>query len=157
MSSPPVFLPLPVADSVQEPYPPLYGVRISRMGGSTHTELINKVESKAFRLIDSPPHTDCLQPLTLRHNVASLAIFYLCSNANCFSELANCMPPISRALAAHDVPLALIHIVQPRVNQYLHSFFSSTGKLYKSLLESVFPPCYDLNSFKRGVSRHLQP
>ena len=93
MMSPPVFLPLPVADSVQGPYPPLYGVRISHMGRFTHTELLNKVESKAFHLIDSPPLTDCLQPLTLRRNVASLAIFYRYFHANCSFELVNCMPP----------------------------------------------------------------
>merc|ERR1711980_12464 len=29
-------------------------------GGSTHTSLLNRVESKAFRLINSPPLTDCL-------------------------------------------------------------------------------------------------
>ena len=32
-------------------------------GGSTHTALLNRVESKAFRLINSPPLTDCLQSL----------------------------------------------------------------------------------------------
>ena len=30
-----------------------------------------------------------------------------------------------------------------------------TGKLWNSLSLSVFPPAYDLNSCKRGVSRHL--
>merc|ERR1712035_254448 len=62
-------------------------------GGSTHTVLLDRVESKAFRLINSPPLTDCLQPLLFRRNVASLSIFYRYFHANCSSELANCMPP----------------------------------------------------------------
>ena len=40
-------------------------------GGSTHTALLNRVESKAFRLINSTPLTDCLQSLKHRRNVAS--------------------------------------------------------------------------------------
>ena len=32
--------------------------------GSTHTALLNRVESKAFRLINSSPLSDCLQPLS---------------------------------------------------------------------------------------------
>ena len=42
-----------------------------------------------------------------------------------------------------------------RVNQQLHSFIPFTGKLWNSLPDSVFPPSYNLNSFKRGVLRHL--
>ena len=45
-------------------------------GGSTHTALLNRVESKAFRLISSPPLTDCLPSLNNRRSVASLTIFY---------------------------------------------------------------------------------
>jgi hypothetical protein len=48
-----------------------------------------------------------------------------------------------------------IHLPNSRVNQHLHSFIPFTGKLWNSLSDSVFPPSYDLNSFKRGVSRHL--
>ncbi len=63
-------------------------------GGSTHTALLNRVESKAFRLINSPPLTDCILPLNLRREVASLSIFYRYFHAKCSSELANCMPPL---------------------------------------------------------------
>ena len=62
-------------------------------GGSTHTALLNRVESKAFRLINSSSLTDCLQPLSHRPDVASLAIFYRYFHANCSSDLANCIPP----------------------------------------------------------------
>ncbi|ORD92879.1 hypothetical protein ECANGB1_2401, partial [Enterospora canceri] len=128
-------------------------------GGSTHTALLNRVESKAFCLINSPPLTDCLDSLSHRRNVASLSIFYRYFHADCSSELANCMPPpLPRPrctrLSTSSHPYS-VHLPNARVNQYLHSFIPYTGKLWNSLPLSVFPPAYDLNSFKRGVSRHL--
>ena len=128
-------------------------------GGSTHTALLNRVESKAFRLISSPPLTDCLQSLNIRRNVASLSIFYRYFHGYCSSELANCMPPpLQRPRCTRLATSSHPYSVQPpnaRVNQYLHSFIPFTGKLWNSLPDSVFPPDYDLNFFKREVSRHL--
>merc|ERR1711980_11675 len=128
-------------------------------GGSTHTALLDRVESKALRLINSPPLTSCVLPLKLRRNVASLSISYRYFHANCSSELANCMPPpLPRPRCTRLSTLSHSYAVQTpnaRVNQYLHSFIPSTGKLWNSLPWSVFPPSYDLNAFKRGVSRHL--
>ena len=97
---------------------------------------LNKVESKVFCLTDSPPLTDCLQPLTLRCNVATLAICYRYFHANCSSELANYMPRFSTHSHTHSYT---------RVNQYLHSFFLSTGKLWNST-ESVFSSSYDFKT-----------
>ena len=42
-----------------------------------------------------------------------------------------------------------VHLSTAGVNQYLHSFIPYTGKLWNSLPLSIFPPVYDLNSFKR--------
>ncbi|MPC53713.1 hypothetical protein E2C01_047611 [Portunus trituberculatus] len=47
----------------------------SHVWDSTHTVLLERVESKAFCLINSPPLTDCLQPLSHCRNIASLFIF----------------------------------------------------------------------------------
>jgi hypothetical protein len=67
-------------------------------------------------------------------------------------------PPLPRPrctrLSTFSHPYS-IHLSNSRVNQHLHSFIPFTGKLWNSLPVSVFPPSYDLNSFKRGVSRHL--
>ena len=128
-------------------------------GDSTHTALLNRVESKAFRLINSPTLIDCIDSLTHRRNVASLSIFYRYFHADCSSELANCMPlPVpwarSTRLSTSSHPY-FIRLPNARVNQYLHSFIPYTGKFGISLPMSVFPPAYDLNSFKRGVSRHF--
>ena len=115
----------------------------------THTTLLNRVESKGSRFINSLPRTDCLD---------SVSIFYRYFHADCSSELANCMPPsfprprCTRLSISHPYS---VHLSNTRVNQYLHSFIPYTGKLWNSLPVSVFPPAYNLNSFKRGVSRHL--
>merc|ERR1711980_84880 len=92
-------------------------------GGSTHTALLDRVESKAFRLINSPPLTNCVLPLKLRRNVASLSVLYRYSHANCSSELANCMPPPSRGLAAQDFLLFLTPMLSKPLMQELTSPF----------------------------------
>ena len=100
-------------------------------GGSTHTALLNKVESKAFRLINSPSLADCLDSLSHRRNVASLSLFYFNFHAECSSELANCMPlprPRCTRLYTSSHP-CYVYISNARVNQYLHSFMPYTGKL----------------------------
>ena len=128
-------------------------------GGSTHTALLNRVESKAFRLINSPPLTNCLQSLKHRRNVASLAIFYKLYYSRSSLELAACLPPpLPRPrctrLSSHSHPYS-VHLTNARVNQYLHSFIPFTGKLWNSLPFSIFPLSYNLTSFKSKVSRHL--
>ncbi len=89
----PVSLPRVVAVHIQGPFSPSYGVCILRVGeGSTHTALLDRVESKALFLISSPSLTDSLPPLKFLRHVASLSIFYCYFHSNCSSELANCMP-----------------------------------------------------------------
>ena len=113
--------------------------------------------TKAFRLINSPPLTDCLDSLSHRRNVGSLSLYYRYFHSDCSSELVNCMPPpLPRPrctiLSTSSYPCS-VHLSNPRVNQYLHSFIPYSDKLWNSLSLSVFPPAYD--SFKRWVSRHL--
>ncbi len=128
-------------------------------GGLTHAALLDRVESNAIHLISSPPLTNCLPSLKLRHSVASLAIFYLYFQANCSYNLVNFMPPpLQRPRCIRLPTLAHSYNVQSpyaKVNQYFHSFISSTGKLWNSLPLSAFPPAYDLDAFKRGLLRNL--
>ena len=92
-------------------------------GGSTHTTLLNRVESKAFRLINTPPLTMCLAFLSHRRNIYFLPLF------SCWfsSELGNCMPPTlpwprcTRLSTFHPYS---VHLSNARVNQYLHSFIT---------------------------------
>lgn len=130
-------------------------------GGSSHTALLDRVESKALRLINSPPLTNCLQSLSHRRNVASLSIFYRYFHGNCSTDLANCMPrlflrPRCTKLSSSSHPYS-VQLPNARVNQYAPSFIPFTDKLWNSLPASVFPNSYNLSSFKREVSRHLLP
>ena len=158
MTSASISLSVPADCSVQGPYPPMYGILLSCLGGSTYTALLNRVDSKAFCLINSPPLTDCLDSLSHRRNVASLSLFYRYFHTDCSSELANSMPlPLPRPRCTRlsiSHPYS-VHFSNAKFNQYFHSFIPYTGKLWNSLPLSVFPSSYDLNSFKRGGSRHF--
>ena len=117
-------------------------------GSSPHTALLNRVESKAIRLINSPSLTDSLQPLSLRRNVASLSLFYRYYNGHCSSELLTCiLPPLrcvrSTRLATHSHPYA-VQLSNARVDCYSQSFIYATGQLWNCLPLSVFPPVYNL-------------
>ena len=100
-----------------------------------------------------------LQPHFHRRNVASLALFYRYFHANRSSDLANCVPlllprPRCTRLASSFHSYS-VHLPNARVNQYSQSFIPFSGKLCNFPPVSVFLPAYDLNCFKREVSRHL--
>ncbi len=133
---------------------------MSRVGGGVQSySYLERVKSKTFRLISSPPLTDCVQPLKLRRNVASLSIFYSYFHANCSSDLTNYMSPLLLRprcnYLASAAPTYSIPIPRVRVNRYSQCFIPFTGKLWNSLPLYIFPSSFDLDSFKRGVSKHL--
>ena len=150
MASASIFLSLPAASSVERPYLSMYGVWFSCLGGSTHRALLNRVESKAFHLINSPPLTDCLDSLNHQGNVESSSLFYRQFHADYSSELANSMPlPLPRPrctrLSTSSHPY-FIHFSNARLKQYLSSSLTlvNFGTFFY-----CFPPAYELNSFKR--------
>ena len=81
--------------------------------GSILTVLLNRVESKAFRLINSSPLTDCLY-------LSSTVIFLLTALLNLLTE---CLP-YSRGLAAQHFLFLLILILSIYLMQELTSIFS---------------------------------
>ena len=129
-------------------------------GGSPFTALLDRVESKAFRLINNPNLTSSLDPLSLRRNVSSLSLFYRYFFGRCSVELAGCVPPplarprnTRQASSSHNY---CVEVVNARVNRYNDCFFPSTSKLWNSLPASVFPNSYNISSFKRNVCHHLR-
>ena len=119
-------------------------------GGSTDRALLNRVESKAFCLINSPLLTDCLDSLSHRPNAASLSLFdpmlhlYLFSTAifmltALLNLLTACLHP-SRSLAAQGF-LLLIPILYIFLMQELTSIFTlssltlvNSGTLFRCLV-----------------------
>ncbi|KAL7633035.1 UNVERIFIED_CONTAM: hypothetical protein RMT77_016611 [Armadillidium vulgare] len=128
-------------------------------GGSTHTALLEKVESRAFRLIISPALTSSLQSLSSRRIVASLSLYYRYYNGYCSSELSRRIPPpLRRAratrLSTQSLPFS-VQLSDPRLNRYAHCYMYSTVKVWNTLPLSVFPTSFELHTFKSLVSGHV--
>ena len=130
-------------------------------GGSTHSVILDRVESKAFRIINSPPLTESLQSLSARRIVASLSLFYRYYNKHCSSELfGRIPPPLRRArttrLSTHSHSFS-VHLSTPRLNIYKNSFMYTSCKVWNTLPVSIFPSYFDLNTFKRRVAGFAGP
>src|ERR1044072_6321218 len=128
-------------------------------GGSTHTALLEKVESRAFRLINSPALTNSLQSLSTYRIVASLSLYYRYYNGHCSSELSRRIPPPLRRvrvtrLSTQSHPFS-VQLSDPRLNLYAQSYMYSTGKVWNTLPSYIFPTSFDLHTFKRRVSGHV--
>ena len=128
-------------------------------GNSPCTRLLDRVESKAVRLIGSPHITSKLEPLSLRRQVASLSLFYKYYFGNCSRELSGCVPPplprprnTRQAVSCHQY---CVKIDNSRIARYDVCFFPSTSKIWNSLPANVFPPQYNISSFKRRVFQFL--
>ena len=125
-------------------------------GGSTHTALLERVESRAFRVIGSPDLTGSLQSLSGRRKVASLSLYYRYYNGHCSSELHNCIPPPLRRARATRLSTRShnfsVQLSVPRLNIGVRSFFYSASVLWNTLPSSMFPITFDMDTFKRRAS-----
>ena len=122
--------------------------------------LDDKIESKAFRLINNPVLTSPLDPPSLRRKVASLSLFYRYHYGRCSLEFANCVsPPLARPPNTRQSSFThrnSMTVANSRISGFDECFFSSTSKLRNFLLGSVFPDSFSLSTFKRQVFHHLR-
>ena len=129
-------------------------------GSSPYTSLLDRVESKAIRLISDPSLTSTLDPLSLRCKVASLSLFYRYYFGHCSDELAACIPPpMARPRSTRQATFAhnyCVELSNARINRFSDGFFPSTSHLWNSLPSAVFPASFNLPSFKRQVYHHLR-
>ena len=129
-------------------------------GYSPYTSLLDRVESKAIRLIGDPSLTSTLDFLSLRHKVASLSLFYRYYFGHCSDELAACIPtPMARPCSTWQASFAhnyFVELSNARINRFSKGFFPSTSRLWNFLPSSVFLASFNLPSFKRQVYRHLR-
>ena len=67
-------------------------------GGAPNSTLclLDKVQSKAIRLINNPKLTKSLQPLSHRRSVGDLSIFYRYFNGHCSQEIRDIIPVLLR-------------------------------------------------------------
>ena len=130
-------------------------------GSSTHTDLLDRVETRAFRLINSPALTRPLQSLSERRTVAALSLYYRYYNKHCSSELSDRLPPPLRRpratrLATQSHPFC-VQLSYPRLGLYMNSFMYTMSEVWNRLPSSVFPTTFDLPTFKRRVSGSVGP
>ena len=129
-------------------------------GSSPYTSLLDRVESKAIRLISDPSLTSTLDPLSLRRKVASLSLFYRYYFGHCSDELAACIPPpMARPRSTRQATFAhnyCVELSNARINRFSDGFFPSTSHLWNSLPSAVFPASFNLPSFKRQVYHHVR-
>ncbi|KAL7643765.1 UNVERIFIED_CONTAM: hypothetical protein RMT77_005771 [Armadillidium vulgare] len=129
------------------------------LGGSPNTVLLEKVESTAFRLINSPALTNSLQSLSARRIVESLSLYYRYYNRHCSSELSRRIPPPLRRARATRLSTQShsfsVQLSDPRLNRYFQSYIFCTSKVWNKLLSSVFPTSFDMHTFKRRVTGHV--
>ena len=115
-------------------------------GSSPYTSLLDRVESKAIRLISDPPLTSTLDPLSLRRKVASLSLFYRYYFDHCSDELAVCIPPLmARPCSTRQATFAhnyCVELSNARINWFSDGFFPSTSCLWNTLPSAVFPASF---------------
>ena len=121
-------------------------------GSSPYTSLLDRVESKAIRLIGDPSLTSALDPLSLCRKVASLSLFYCYYFGHCSEELAACIPPpmawpcsTQQASFAHNY---CVELSNARINQFSDGFFPSASRLWNFLPSSVLPASFTFLSSK---------
>ena len=129
-------------------------------GGSSFTRLLDKVESKAKRLINCNLLSNSLDSLSLRRDVGALSLFYRYYNGRCSRELVTRIPPPLRrprctrsAASSHDF---CVEIGNSRIVRCGTSFFPATSALWNSLPSLVFPALFNLSVFKARVCAHLR-
>ena len=102
-------------------------------GSSPYTSPLDRVESKAIRLICDPSLTSTLDLMSLCCKFASLSLFYRYYFGQCSDELAACIPPpMARPLSTRQASFAhncCVELSNARINRFSDGFFPSTSRL----------------------------
>ena len=92
--------------------------------GSTLIALLTRVESKAFRLSNSSPLTDCLSFFLIAAMLALLRSFTSIFIVTALLIVVTACLPCSCGLAAQDLPLPLTPILSIHLMQELNGIFN---------------------------------
>nr|CAI5846120.1 unnamed protein product [Callosobruchus analis] len=104
----------------------------------THSlKLLDSIQNRAVRLIDTHNLTKDLHSLEHRRRVAGLSLFYRFYHGRCSSELSQIITPKAvrtrntrEALHAHPYQ---VEVPTPRTSLHQHSFFWKTSTLWNEL------------------------
>ena len=119
--------------------------------------LLDRVQSKAIRLISNPNLTNSLQSLSHRRLVADLSIFYRYFHGHCSQEIKNIIPDPMRRVrttrsSTHSHPFQ-VTLPNPRTLAHKSYFIPRTSQLWNSLPPTSFPESYNLSSLKSNVNK----
>ena len=143
---------------IQVPNPSFFRALLPRLGCSKiYSRLLDKVQSKAIRLINNPNLTKSLQPLSHRRLVGDLSIYYRYFNGHCSQEIRDIIPvPLRRVTttrsSTHSHPFQ-VSLPNPRTLSHESSFIPRTCNLWNVLPSSCFPESYNLPSFKSNINK----
>ena len=118
--------------------------------------LLDKVQSKAIRLINNPNLTKSLPPLSHCRLVGDLSIFYRYFNGHCSQEIRDIIPvPLRRVRttrsSTHSHPFQ-VSLPTSQTLSHKSSFIPRTCNL-RNVLHSCFPESYNLPSFKSRINK----
>ena len=123
-------------------------------GGAPKSSLnrLDRVQSKAVRLINNPNLTNSLKSLSHRRLVADPSIFYRYFHGHCSQEIMNTSPgPVRRVRTTRSSTHS--HPFQVKLTlAHKSSFIPRTSQLWNSLPPTTFPESYNLSSFKSNVN-----
>ena len=119
--------------------------------------LLDKVQSKAIRLINNPNLTKSLQPLSYHRLVGDLSIYYRYFNGYCSQEIRDIIPvPLRRVRttrsSTHSHPFQ-VSLPTSRTLSHKSSYIPRTCNLWNVLPSSCFPESYNLPSFKSKMNK----
>ena len=119
--------------------------------------LLDRVQSKAIRLINNPNLTNSLQSLSHRRLVADLSISYSYFHGHCSQEIKNIIPdPVRRVRTTRSSTYShpfQVTLPNPRTIPHNSSFSPRTSQLWNSLPPTTFPESNNLSSFKSNINK----
>ena len=119
--------------------------------------LLDKVQSKAIRLISNSNLTNCLQSLSHRRLGADLSIFYRYFHGHCSQEIKNIIPdPVRRVRTTRSSTYShpfKVTLPNPQTLSHKSSFIPRTSQLWNLLTPTTFPESYNLSSFKSNINK----
>ena len=119
--------------------------------------LLDRVQSKAIRLITNPNLNNSRQSLSHRRIVADLSVFYRYFHGHCSQEIKNSIPdPVRRVRTTRSSNYShpfQVTLPNPRTLSHKSSFIPRTSQLWNSLPPTTFPESYNFSSCKSNINK----